>query len=134
MLLHVTRSTFSSEKLAAVCGVDALIPRALTLHEFACGPLSSPEARRRREEGGLAFRTILTVDAMSLFAAVAANTVRTPSEKSLAGHLFWLCELLDRRILSGPRWSDTRDMSADFHTKGGVARDMVLRFMLGLIS
>jgi hypothetical protein len=103
----------------------------MTLHELANGPLSKSEARRLREEGGLCFRTTLTVDAMSLFTAIAAATVRVPTEKSLAGHLFWLRELLDNGVLSELVWADTRDMSADGHTKGSIDRRMLLDLMKG---
>ena len=128
---HVTRSTFSSETLAAVAAADNLIPLCLTLQEIACGPISTTEARKLREEGGLVFRSILVVDAMSLFAAVAANTVKIPAERSLAGHLFWLRELLDRQIINTLRWCDTRDMNADCHTKGSIDRHAILELMKG---
>ena len=127
----VTRSSFAAETLAAVATEDAMIPLLTTLHEFAMGPLAPREARRLREEGGLAFTSFLTVDSMSLFAAVSATTVRVPSERSLAGHVFWLRELLDRRVLHHLRWCDTRDMSADAHTKGVVPRDAILALMKG---
>ena len=62
---------------------------------------------------------------MSLFAAIAASTVKVPSEKNLAGHLFWLRELLDRKVITHIQWADTRDMVADCMTKGGVLRTMI---------
>ena len=111
-----------------------MIPLLTTLHELAMGPLAPREARRLREEGGLAFTSFLTVDSMSLFAAVSATTVRVPSERSLAGHIFWLRELLDRRVLHHLRWCDTRDMSADAHTKGIVQRDAILALMKGIFE
>jgi hypothetical protein len=128
----VTRSTFSSETLAAVAALDALIPLAITLHELAVGPVRVVEARRLREEGGIVFKTILIVDAMSLFAAVSALVVRVPSVRSLAGHLFWMRELIDRRVLDTLQWCDARDMNADCHTKGSVLRDAFLALMSGV--
>ena len=128
----VTRSTFASELFAAVSAADTMIPLASTLHELAMGPLSKTEARRIREEGGLCFRTTLTVDAMSLCTAIAAATVRAPSEKSLAGHLFWLRELIDLKLLTTLQWADTRDMSSDGHTKGSIDRKAILDLMLGM--
>ena len=73
----------------------------------------------------------LTVDAMSLFAAIAVATVRVPTEKSLAGHLFWLRELIDNGVLSMIQWADTRDMSADGHTKGSIDRKVLFELMQG---
>ena len=127
----VTRSTFSSETLAAVGAADTLIMLLFTMHELQTGPLSKTEARRLREEGGWCFNSILTIDAMSVFSAIAASTVKVPSEKNLAGHLFWLRELLDRKIVTHIQWADTRDMSSDGHTKGSIDRQMLLDVMLG---
>ena len=127
----VTRSTFSSETLAAVSAADTLIMLLFTMHEIQVGPICTREARRLREEGGWCYKSILTVDAMSLFAAIAATTVKVPSEKNLSGHLFWLRELLDRKIVTQIQWADTRDMSSDGHTKGSIDRQMLLDVMLG---
>ena len=55
-----------------------------------------------------------------------------PSEKSLAGHLLWLRELLDIGLLSVLQWADTRDMSADGHTKGSIDRKAILDLMKGI--
>ena len=71
---------------------------------------------------------------MSLFTAVAAHTVKIPQEKNLAIHLFWLRELLDNKVLSALEWCDTRDMSADCHTKGSIARDVILALMNGELN
>ncbi|CAE8594372.1 unnamed protein product [Polarella glacialis] len=131
---HVTRSTFSAETLAAVAAADSLIPVGLTFHEIVHGPCSPSQARRLREEGGYAFNSVLTVDAMSLFAAVAAHTVKVPSEKNLAGHLFWLRELLDRQVINTLQWCDTRDMTADCHTKGSIDRAAILSLMKGIFK
>ena len=68
---------------------------------------------------------------MSLYAAIAASTVKVPSEKNLAGHLFWLRELLDKKVITHIQWADTRDMSSDGHTKGSIDRQMLLDIMLG---
>ena len=69
------------------------------------------------DKGGCKITTILTVDSMSLWSAIAAATVKVPTEKNLAVHLFWLKELLINRVLSILRWTDTRDMSSDAHTR-----------------
>jgi len=128
---HVTRSTFAAETLAATVAADHVIPLATTLHEFNNGPVTAYQARRVREEGGLSFDVTLTVDAMSLYAAVAASTIKVPAERSLAGHLYWLRELIDNHVLRRLRWCDTRDMSADCHTKGSIDRQVILDLMKG---
>ena len=131
---QVTRSTFSAETLAAVACADDLIPLLITFHEIKHGPITAHQARELRENGGLAFKSTLAVDAMSLFTAVAAHTVKIPQEKNLAIHLFWLRELLDNKVLSALEWCDTRDMSADCHTKGSIARDVILALMNGELN
>ena len=131
---NVTRSTFSSETLACVACADDLIPMLVTFHEMEKGTVTAAQARELRENGNFAFKSTLSVDAMSLFTAIAAHTVKIPSEKNLAIHLFWLRELLDRKVLSHLEWCDTRDMSSDCHTKGSIARDVILNLMKGMLS
>ena len=128
---HVTRCSFSSETRAAVVAADALMPMAMTLHEMTYGTLSPIAARSMRDNGECKITTILTVDSMSLWSAIAALVVRVPTEKNLAVHLFWLKELLDTRALSILRWCDTRDMTSDCHTKGSISRDAILLLMSG---
>ena len=73
----------------------------------------------------------LCVDAMSVLAAMTAEAVRAPAEKSLIGHLLWLRELADRGILTGAAWVDTRDMLSDGLTKGSVDRASIHAVMDG---
>ena len=127
----ITRSSFSSEVLAAVAAADGMIPILMTLHELQTGPLSKTECRRLREEGNLCFHSLLTIDSMSMFSAIAAAIVKVPSEKNLAGHLFWVRELINLQVLNQLQWADTRDMSCDGHTKGSIDRQMLLDVMLG---
>ena len=84
-----------------------------------------------RDQGLCKIYTILTVDSMSLWSAIAAAVVKVPTEKNLAVHLFWLKELLVTGALSMLRWCDTRDMTADCHTKGCVDRAAILALMRG---
>ena len=122
---HVTRSTFAAELFSACDGVDHALMLAITLHEIERGCSGAGEARRLREEGGLAFSIWLCIDAMSVLAATSAEAVRAPTEKSLMGHVLWLRELADRGLLTGIAWVDTRDMLSDGLTKGSVARDLI---------
>ena len=128
---HVTRSTFAAELFSACDGVDHGILVNITLHEIERGCRSAGEARRLREEGGLAFHMWLCIDAMSVLAAMTAEAVRTPAEKSLVGHVLWLRELADRGILTGAAWVDTRDMLSDGLTKGSVDRYLIDAAMNG---
>ena len=130
----VTRSTFGAETLAAVGAADTAIPLAMTLHELKHGAQSVSERRRLVEEGGLAYKINLCIDAMSLFTALKALVTRVPTEKTLAAHVFWLKDLLKRHVLTSVTWLDTRDMSADGHTKGCIDRAAILAVMSGELS
>ena len=68
---------------------------------------------------------------MSLFAVASATNIKQPTEKGLHVHLFWLRELLDKGIITTPRWCDTRDMTADAHTEGSIDRKAILAIMAG---
>jgi hypothetical protein len=127
----VVRSTFGAELFASTAAADSLIPLLVTMHELRNGVLTSNQAKLMRENGGLCYRSTLVVDAMSLFTAIAAHTTKIPTEKSLALHLFWLKQLLVKGIISVLRWADTRDMTADGHTKGKVSRDAQISLMQG---
>ena len=122
---HVTRSTFAAELFSACDGADHSILVAMTLHEIERGCSGAAEGRRIRDEGGLAFQVWLCIDAMSVLAAVSAEAVRAPTEKSLMNHVCWLRELADRGLLTGLAWVDTRDMLSDGLTKGSVARSLI---------
>jgi hypothetical protein len=130
----VARSTFGAELLAATSTTDRLIPLALTLQEVKYGPLGPRQALKLREEGGLAFTTMLCVDAKSVFVAVTSLVKRQPQEKSLSLHVFWLRELILNKVLRFIAWYDTRDMSADAHTKGSIDRSSILSLMNGNFS
>ena len=118
----VACSTFAAELFAACDGADHGIFVASVLHEIERGCSGPGEIRRLRDEGGLAFKIWLAIEAMSVLAAVSAETVRAPTEKSLIGQVAWLRQLADLGLLTGFAWADIRDMLSDGLTKGSVAR------------
>ena len=132
----VTRSTFSSETLAAVGTVDSLIPVAISLTEILHKPLS-PEDLRRFREGTLQHRPNLkitvAVDAMNLFQAWTGTSVKLPTEKSLFPHLAWLRDVV-KCAPTHVLWVDTRDMLADPMTKGTILRTAILQAMNGFFK
>ena len=126
----VTRSTFTSELQAAISAADNGLLLALQLHEVSQGAVTAAEGLRLREQGGMSIKTVLGIDAMSIWTALAAERTKAPAEKSMLLHLLWLRELLERGILDSLQWLDTRVMSADGHTKGSILRD-TLRQLAG---
>jgi hypothetical protein len=128
---NVVRSTFGAELFAVTGAADAAVPLLVTLEEFSRGPLNLSEARRLREEGGWQFKSLIATDSMSLFQSVTVMKLKHCSEKSIILHLLWLRDILQKKIIDKLRWVDTRDMSADGHTKGSIPRDLLLAAMIG---
>ena len=130
---NVTRSTFVSDLQAAIAATDSAIMLALTLHEIVKGPVTPKEGLTLRERGGMNIGLRVCVDAMSVFAAIAVDHIKPPAEKSLLCHLLWLKELVQLGIIREFRWIDTRDMTADGHTKGSVSREALMQLASGHI-
>ena len=101
------------------------------LHELRVGVSTQAQARNLRELGGWSVPLTLSVDAMSVFAAVTASFVKEPAEKSLWAHVKYLRELLDNQVLSYLVWLDTRDMISDGLTKGVIDRASLHEVMSG---
>ena len=128
---HVTRSTFGAELFSACDAIDHGMLLATILHQIATGVCDVSVARNLREQGGWTCKMALAIDAMSVYAAVTAQTVKTPAEKSLLSHVQYLRELLDRGVLHCLTWIDTRDMLADGLTKGNLDRGPLHKLMKG---
>ena len=84
-----------------------------------------------REKGGLALKVLLTIDAESVYKSLTSRDLKTPTEKTLLGHVCWIRELLQLRLIESLQWCDTRDMTADGHTKGCIERHLLLEAMNG---
>ena len=85
-----------------------------------------------RENGGLKIKTALTLDAESVYKSLTSRELKTPTEKTLLGHISWIRELLQTHVIHYIQWCDTRDMTADGHTKGCIDRKLLLDLMLGM--
>ena len=48
--------------------------------------------------------------------------------------LLWIRELCDKQILTALTWLDTRDMTADGHTKGSISRGAQISVMQGSLE
>ena len=117
--------------LAASHGYDDAYPTLVTLVELANGPLKPSALKNYREEGGIALKVVLTIDAESVFKSLTSRDLKTPAEKTLLGHVTWIRELLQLRLIEAIQWCDTRDMVADGHTKGSIDRRMLIQVMQG---
>ena len=126
----VTRSTFSSETLAAVGTVDSLVPLLASMIEILNGSMSTQELRTFRKNSKTDIQSIVVVDARNFFQAWTGTSLKLPTEKSLFPHIAWLRDV----VLCCPSnvvWCDTRDMLADCMTKGKIDRQAILKAMNG---
>ena len=103
----------------------------VTLVELKQGVLQPEELKKYREEGGLALKVTLTIDAESVYRSLTSRDLKTPAEKTLLGHVLWIRDLLQLRLIESIQWCDTRDMTSDGHTKGSVNRQLLLQLMRG---
>ena len=127
----VIRSSYGAETVAASHGFDDAYPTLITLIELRQGVLQAGELRKYREDGGLALKVILTIDAEGVYKSVTSRDLKTPAEKTLLGHVCWIRELLSLGLVESIQWCDTRDMVADGHTKGSIDRHLLLEAMQG---
>ena len=103
----------------------------MTLVELRRGVLRPEALKKCREEGGLALKVTLTIDAESVYKSLTSRDLKTPAEKTLLGHVSWIRELLQNGLIEAMQWCDTRDMTADGHTKGCIDRQVLLEVMQG---
>ena len=87
---HVTRSIFAAELLSAGAAIDQGVVISQMVHELKHGYLSAAESRKLREEGGFT-PLALYLDALSVFAAIAATFIKVPAEKSLLSGVQCVC-------------------------------------------
>jgi len=125
------RSSYGAELLAASHGYDDAYPILVTLVELRDGVLTPEELKGYREEGGLALKVVLTTDAEGVYKSLTSRDLKTPTEKTLLGHVCWIRELLQLKLIQAIQWCDTRDMVADGHTKGSIDRELLLQLMRG---
>ena len=99
--------------------------------ELKNGVLRPEELKKFREEGGMTLTVTLTTDAEGVYKSLTSRDLKTPAEKTLLGHVCWIRELLQLRLIESLQWCDTRAMTADGHTKGSVDRELLIRVMQG---
>ena len=103
----------------------------MTLHELQAGPLTPTQLKNILEIGGLCIKVTVTVDAESVCKSLSSKDLQKPTECTLLGHISWIRQMMDRGIVHSVQWCDTRDMTADGHTKGSIDRALLLQVMAG---
>ena len=130
----VGRSTFTAETHGVITGADHTMCIALTFHEIDCGPVSLTVARKLTECSGLTFSVHCVTDARNLLLILKNVNMKNPAEKNFIVHLLWLKNKLENGVIKKLIWTDTRDMTADGHTKGSIRRTAIHALMNGSMS
>ena len=119
------------EAAHAAHGHDDAFPTLVNLHELKHGVLTPEQLKHVRECGGLCLYVTLTTEAESVYKSLTSRDLKVPAEKTLLGHVSWVRELMQLGLIKSLHWCDTRDMTADGHTKGSVDRTLLLQLMQG---
>jgi hypothetical protein len=125
---RVCRSTFAAELNAIADAVE--VARLINFTIACCyKPFVSALELQKLEDNNLMPLSIeVCTDCRSVYDALKAEDVRTPSESSLVLILHVLKELLRSHLISKLTWVHTEDMLADGLTKGGVSRKPLFEF------
>ena len=125
---RVTRSTFAAETGAVADGTSqALLINGL-LTEVQWGPHRPSQLLHYTQCGGHALPLVIVTDSRSLFDAVTATEIKTPSEPHLMFNLLTIREWLDSGAVREIVWLDTRAMLCDGLTKGVISRVPLMKF------
>ena len=125
---RVTRSTFSAELNALSDAIDIGRLIALLFSELLRPYPSASALVKLEEQGRFVIELQAVVDAKSVFDAIAAPEIKTPTEVSLVMRLCAVKEALSCRCLSRLWWCSTGDMIADGLNKGAVSRAKLIEF------
>ena len=116
-------------------GLEDAYVTIVTLHDLAANrKLTAKELKDIGETGSLTIKVTLTTDAESVYKSLTSRDMKVPTEKTLLGHVAWVRELVISGVVATIAWCDTRDMTADGHTKGSIPRELLLRSMSGALK
>ena len=125
------RSSYSAEIVGASHGVEDAYPTIITMIELKKGILTAEQLKAMNDKGNIPLKVTLAIDAESVYKSPTSLELKTPAEKTLRGHVMWIREKLHKGIISEVQWCDTRDMTADGHTKGSVEMRALIDLMQG---
>lgn len=91
-------------------------------------------ARSFADYGGLCVGTDCVTDAANLLLILENSSMTNPAEKNFLIHLLMLKDKLEHKVVNSLRWCDTRDMTADGHTKGNIPRTLIHDIMNGTLT
>ena len=71
----------------------------------------------------------IVMDAKNLLSALRVTNLKISAEKNFIVHLMWLKDKITSGVVRRLIWTDTRDMTADGHTKGSIKRTALHQLM-----
>ena len=66
-----------------------------------------------------------------MYKSLSSKDFKVPTARTRLGHIAWLRELMEVGVVHSVQWCDTRDMTADGHTKGSIDRELLVALMAG---
>ena len=119
---QVTRSTFTAESHGAIATMDHGMVLKTMLHEMQYGPVTLEVAKELTEGPSQHIYFDTGTDAYNLVLSLSRDRVKPPAEQSFLCHLLWMHQKLEQGAVTRLLWTDTRDITADPHTKGAASR------------
>jgi hypothetical protein len=92
------------------------------MDEILHGPMDPRSAAMLVESGNGTFQLDCVTDSKNIVAAIEVTKTTVPAEKNFYFHLLWLKDRLKSGAVRALVWRDTRDITADGHTKGSIDR------------
>ena len=92
------------------------------MDEILHGPMDPRSAAMLVESGDGTFQLDCVTDSKNIVAAIEVTKTKVPAEKNFYFHLLWLKDRLRSGAVRALVWRDTRDITADGHTKGSIDR------------
>ena len=128
---QVVRSTLTAEGHAILGAVDTCLGLRVTMDEILHGPVDARRAAQLVESGEGTYQLDCVTDSKNIVAAIEVSRTKVPAEKNFYFHLLWLKDRLMSGALRALVWRDTRDITADGHTKGSIDRSALRKCAAG---
>ncbi len=98
------------------------------------GPTDLKTTKEFADDGGLSFSLDCVTDVKNLCLILKNASMKNPAEEKFLVHVWWLKDKLENGVVWSFIWCDTRDLTADGHTKVKIQRTAVHRIMGGTMT
>eukprot|EP00959_Pyramimonas_sp_CCMP1952_P374106 7834754-Pyramimonas_sp.AAC.1 len=83
------------------------------------------------EMGDRCIKVTLITGAEFVLKSLSHKDLYNPTECTFWGHISWIRQMMDRRIIHSAQWRNTRDMTADGRIKSSIERDVLAQVAAG---